>query len=507
MSKNVSGSVTALIVLTFFVKAIGFLKQAVISYTYGVSSLMDSYLIVVDFINELGMVFFASIAITIVALYDEVRHDKDKASVFISNTFVLLLWFSVFIILILSVFAKPIAFLLAPGFSQEQLIAIAGKIRLISFLLLNICISNICIALLNAEKEFVVAKSTGVIQSVCIILACFLLKPYFGIEALYIGFIAYYIVENLYLLAKVKHYISFKPLSAFRDSKARSLIKLSVPLFISNAVIQINVIINKAIASGLGEGSISALSYGSFVFNTIHSIVIASITTVLYSFFSQYVVEGNDDAIIEKTSNTVLLLLTIIIPITVISCINNSDIIRLIYGRGSFDENAVNLTSDAFLGYSFGIVFIALRDIYLQVLYAYKRTRIAMLNGMLGVVINLFLSFLLSKVFGVLGISVADSITYFVIAMVCFYTAKNVVTKLGSPLSRKDFVCILLCTVLSILAGKLINRFLVDEFFLVRLVISSLLVLLVYFFVMHRLKCSSLRLLTEFVKTKLRLRR
>ena len=71
-------STTFLIGLTIVVKAIGFLKQAVISYTYGTSLDMDIYLIVSSFIDELGVMFFTSISINLVTVYDREKEKSGK---------------------------------------------------------------------------------------------------------------------------------------------------------------------------------------------------------------------------------------------------------------------------------------------------------------------------------------------------------------------------------------------------------------------------------------------
>ena len=189
------------------------------------------------------------------------------------------------------------------------------QLRIILIFLINICISNICIALLNAEKKFITAKSIGLIQSLCIIIACVCFEKKLGITALYYGFGAFYIVENIFLLFHVKSIFLYQLHNPFKDIRVRKLIKLSIPLFISSAIVQINAMIDKAIASNLEAGSVSGMSYGHFVFSTIHSIIIASVTTVLYSYFSNYVVERNNAAIVEKTKSSLHLLISMLIPV------------------------------------------------------------------------------------------------------------------------------------------------------------------------------------------------
>ena len=290
---SIARSAAFLIGLTVFVKFIGFVKQAVISYTYCTSLDMDIYLIVSSFISEVGVMFFSSLSINLVTIYDREKEKKGRKSsdIIVANSLMVLTVFSVFLVLIVCLLADPLSTMLAPGLSAENREVLAYYIKGLSFLMINIAVSNICIGILNAEKDFLIAKSIGLIQSVCIIGACFVLAGKMGITAIYLGFGVYYVLENIFLLVRVFKKVGFHPVHPFQDPAVRNLINLSIPLFFSNAIIQINAMVDKAIASGLDEGSVSSLSYGNFLFQTIHSVIIGSITTVLLSYFSEFAVK------------------------------------------------------------------------------------------------------------------------------------------------------------------------------------------------------------------------
>lgn len=497
---SIAKSAAVLSIITVFIKAVGFMKQAVISYYFGTSVEMDSYLIITDFVSEVGMMFFSSIAITLIAIYDEEKKDTKRKNEFVSNAFTGLVVFSVVLTVILYLFAKPIWRTLAPGFPLEILNEAIKKLRIILIFLINICISNICIALLNAEKKFITAKSIGLIQSLCIIIACVYFEKKLGITALYYGFGAFYIVENIFLLFHVKSIFLYQLHNPFKDIRVRKLIKLSIPLFISSAIVQINAMIDKAIASNLEAGSVSGMSYGHFVFSTIHSIIIASVTTVLYSYFSNYVVERNNAAIVEKTKSSLHLLISMLIPVCICCCINSDEIIRFIYGRGTFSENAINITSSAFLGYSIGLVFIAIRDVYLQVLYACQKTKTAMINGGAGVFINVVLSLILSKYIGVFGIAVADSISYIVLVIMSYKSVCKILPDISSVFTSKDFAIISISTITIFICGFILNIVFKDIHFFFRLVVSGLVVFGGYYILMILFQHESISCIKGFIR-------
>lgn len=499
---NIAKSAVMLSAITVFIKAVGFIKQAVISYYFGTSAAMDSYLVVTDFVSEVGMMFFSSIAITLIAVYDEEKEDRERKNEFVSNAFTGLIVFSIVLAALVCLFAGPILRVLAPGFSQEVVEESVRKLRIVSILMINICISNICIALLNAEKRFITAKSIGLIQSACIIIACVLLEKKLGIAALYGGFGAFYLIENFFLLFHVRKVFKYRFRNPFKDPRVRKLLKLSIPLFISSAIVQINAMIDKAIASNLEAGSVSGMSYGNFVFSTIHSILIASVTTVLYSYFSNYVVDKDEKAIVQRTRSSLHLLISVLIPICVCCCINSDEVIRLIYGRGTFGEDAIEITAKAFLGYSAGIVFIAIRDVFLQVLYAYQKTKTALINGGAGVLINIALSFVLSGYMGVFGIALADSISYMVLVVMSYRSVCGILPALGGVFTKGDYVIIGISAVITFVCGFILNILLKETHFLLRLAVSGLVILGVYYLLMILFQHESVSYLKGFVLRK-----
>jgi putative peptidoglycan lipid II flippase len=495
-------STTFLIGLTIVVKAIGFLKQAVISYTYGTSLDMDIYLIVSSFIDELGVMFFTSISINLVTVYDREKEKSGKRASdrVAANSLLVVTFFSAVLALLLCLFADSLALILAPGLSKVDRNVLAQYIKRLSFLLVNISVSNICIGILNAEKNFLIAKSIGIIQSFCIILACFGLAKKIGIDAIYLGFSVYFILENIFLLVHVFKRVGFHPMNPLRDQGIRRLLTLSVPLFLSNAIIQINAMVDKAIASRLDAGSVSSLSYGSFLFQTVHSIIIGSITTVLLSYFSEFAVKGEYKKIIENIRKCSLIMILILMPVTIICLVNSEHIVSLIYKRGAFDKASVITTSRAFIGYIIGILFIAFRDIFIQVLYAFQKTKEAMINGIAGVAINIIFSLLLSRFYGVFGITIADSIAYIAVVFIGFSMTIEVLPEVKNILNRKEVVDFFLAGVLSFILGLIVKGFVQDIQVYLGMIINVISILIMYIAILLLTKNSAIGMVWSLIR-------
>lgn len=70
------------------------------------------------------------------------------------------------------------------------------------------------------------------------------------------------------------------------------LISLAGPLIVGNAIYEINDIVDKQISSGLGHGGVSVLSYGASINEIVTSLIVTSLSTVLFSHYATWIAEG-----------------------------------------------------------------------------------------------------------------------------------------------------------------------------------------------------------------------
>ena len=118
--------------------------------------------------------------------------------------------------------------------------------------------------------------------------------------------------------------------------------------------------------------------------NTIHSLVIGSVCTVLLSYFSTYVAEKNNEELRKTLKNCIRILLVTITYIVIMISVSSKEIVTLVYGRGAFDETAVKSSAIVLVIYGVGLIFTGIRDVLIRVHYAYQDTMQAMINGVIG---------------------------------------------------------------------------------------------------------------------------
>ena len=193
-------------------------------------------------------------------------------------------------------------------------------------------------------------------------------------------------------------------------------------------------------------------------------------------------------------------MILILMPVTIICLVNSEHIVSLIYKRGAFDKASVITTSRAFIGYIIGILFIAFRDIFIQVLYAFQKTKEAMINGIAGVAINIIFSLLLSRFYGVFGITIADSIAYIAVVFIGFSMTIEVLPEVKNILNRKEVVDFFLAGVLSFILGLIVKGFVQDIQVYLGMIINVISILIMYIAILLLTKNSAIGMVWSLIR-------
>lgn len=112
--------------------------------------------------------------------------------------------------------------------------------------------------------------------------------------------------------------------------------------------------------------------------------------------------------------------LFILIPIMVVFLMQRVEIIRFVYERGAFGPEQTHLTSTALLWYSFGMLGYGMQEILNKAFYAGQNGKTPMRVSVVGIGVNVALSFLLVRAFhlGIAGLPMAASLASNLIAVV-----------------------------------------------------------------------------------------
>ncbi|MDQ7792867.1 MAG: lipid II flippase MurJ [bacterium] len=145
--------------------------------------------------------------------------------------------------------------------------------------------------------------------------------------------------------------------------------RAALPLGLAVVAGQFAVGVERAVASGLGAGTIAALNYAVKVVNFPLWIFVTAITTVTFAELSQHAADGDRPGAIRRTLAALRLVLFVSTPLAVATFFLRRQVLAVLFGYGAFDAAAVAISARVLAGYALfvpagAIVFILSRSFH-----------------------------------------------------------------------------------------------------------------------------------------------
>ena len=233
-------------------------------------------------------------------------------------------------------------------------------------------------------------------------------------------------------------------------------------MILNDAVWQVNGIVDKSIASTIGAGYISAINYSHYIVDMVSSVFATSIVTVFFPNIVKSFNENGIEIVKSKTRKVLKIIIFITIPATVLIAFFAKTIVKILFFRGAFNNESLEITSMAVAIYSLALTFVCVKIILFKVFYAMQDTKSPTKSAIIAIIINIVFSVVLAKVMGYIGIIIATVIAAFIstILLIVMFNRKR-----GSLIGKKlwiDIMKILIATVIMtitiIIVGKIINN-------------------------------------------------
>lgn len=429
---------TALIIMsiTFFSKIIGFVRDIVLSYFFGASNISDAYLISLT----VPSVIFGLIGIGIVTAYIPmqsrvVEESGELAGSRYTSNFTNVILIVITLILIIGmIFTEPIVRLFAIGFTGETLNLAINFTKISLFGMYFTALISIFSGYLQIKNNYIVPALVGIPLNTIVIISI-ILAAKGNILLLALGTLIATISQFLLMLPfikKTKFKYSF--LVNIKDEKLLKTIYIAVPVIVGTSVNQINILVDRTIASSLAIGGISALNYASRLNTFIQGLFVTSIITAMYPMISSYASKQNINGIKKALGESINVIIIFVLPITIGAMIFSNEVIDFLFGRGAFDERAIRMTSIALFYYSIGMLGYGLREVLSRGFYSLQDTKTPMINAAVGMVLNIVLNIVLSQLLGIGGLALATSISAIFTTVLLFVSLRK---KLG-PFGMKQ---------------------------------------------------------------------
>lgn len=450
---------TAILIMTITIlsKLFGFARDVTLSYFYGASNISDAYLISLTIPTAIFGIIGAGIATGYIPMYSKIEQIKgsEEGNIYTNNLVNILMLICTIIVILGFLFTEPIVKLFALGFEGETLkVAIQfTKIGLVGIYFTTL--TSIFTGFLQLKGNYFIPALVGLPLNLFIVLSIYF-STKSNIVLLAVGSVLA-VISQLFLLLPFAYKKGYKYKFAFniKDEYMVSMAYLVLPVIIGVSVNQINVLVDKTIASSIAMGSISALNYANKINGFVQGIFVLSITTALYPMISKMAAENNIDGLKKSVSEAINGINLLVIPATVGSMIFAKPVVMLLFGRGKFDTGALAMTSIALTFYSVGMLGFGLREVLSRAFYSLQDTKTPAINAAIAVVLNIILNIILSRFMGIGGLALATSISAIFGTLLLFISLRKKIGAFGMKDITISFIKILGASLVMGLIAKL----------------------------------------------------
>jgi putative peptidoglycan lipid II flippase len=443
---------------TMVSRLLGFLRVAVIGAVFGASGRADVLNLVFSIPNNLrklmaeGALSSAFIPVLSRSLVEDGTGEKGQRVVreILTVQFVVL----VPVLILSTFFAQPIVNTILDFPEPERQQLAAELFRWMIHYILLISVSAVLMATLNSHRRFFVPAFTPLLFSVAVISSILLFSDELGVYSMAVGVLVGGMLQLLFqvpLFAKLGY--SFLPRLRNWSPEIRQILRQWLPVVGTASIFAVNQQIAMLFASGLEDGSGSAVTNALTFWQLPFGIFGVSIQTVLFPRMSRQAAQYDEAGLAETLQYGVRYLFALLVPAAVVLSLLGPEVIAVALQRGAFEARHTLLAADVLVGYCFGLWSVATFNFVQRFYYARGNFRFPMVVAVITLVLNVGLALWLKEThLRVVGLAVSNSIAFSVGLLIMLARAG---WELGgfraAPLLRTLWKVSLTCAVLAVL--------------------------------------------------------
>jgi putative peptidoglycan lipid II flippase len=394
---------TLVVMIAFgMAKAISLAQTVVIAQVFGLSQEWDAF-VVANSIPELIFTLIAggALAHAFIPIFSGYLARDDRPGAWQVATHVINTIFTATLVAsILAFLAAPwlVAHVAAPGFDAVAQAQTVELMRILLITTLIFSVSGIAMGILQSHNHFLLPALAPIMFDVGILFGVIFLIGPFGVNGIAIGAV---LGAALHFGIQVPGLIHFRarwrPELGLKDPVLWRIIRLMLPRIAGLGVFSLNFIVMNNIASRLGPGSVSALSWGWRLMQIPQTLIGTAMGTVIFPTLAALSELGDAEGKRDAMSGALRFIMIASIPSAVGLIFVGQPLVRLLE-RGAFDASASALVYSTLQFFALGLVVHSALEVVARSFYADKDTLTPLWAALGGATINLVGSIVFSNV-------------------------------------------------------------------------------------------------------------
>jgi putative peptidoglycan lipid II flippase len=411
--------------LTAMSAALGFLRDIVIAAVFGASADLDAYLVAQGLMNlVLALVAGAMAKATVPVLAAQnaaapnasALDASDQTSSRAGRTLSVVLTVTLLVLglgsIVMALAATSVVGVLAPGFDGPQAALASLLTRIVLIATVLIAGTNLLAAAAEAHRRFFWAGVQGVPFNLIMIAAAVLFGPRYGVAALAVGFVVGSAARLICQLIPLRALgLRLGLCLDLNDPGFRAIARLIPPLLLGSALGNANTLVDRAVGSMVGEGTISALSYAWRLIGLGETLLVASLLTALYPAFGAAAGARDYDEMRRLIGRGLATVATVLFPVCAFLLVCAGPLVTFVFEHGSFGSSDAEHTATAVFWYAPALLALGWRELVVRASYALGDSRWPVLVTLLAMGINVVGDVTLGLAFCIAGLAASTSLS------------------------------------------------------------------------------------------------
>ncbi|HSX89397.1 MAG TPA: murein biosynthesis integral membrane protein MurJ [Pseudomonas sp.] len=380
---NLLKSLAAVSSMTMLSRVLGFVRDTIIARTFGAGIASDAFVVAFKLPNLLRRIFaegaFSQAFVPILAEY-KTQQGEEAARTFVAYVAGMLTLVLALVTLIGILAAPWIVWVSAPGFADEaDRFALTTDLLRVTFpYILLISLSSLAGAILNTWNRFSVPAFVPTLLNVSMIVFALFLTPYFDPPIMALGWavLAGGLLQLAFQLPHLRKIgMLVLPRLNLRDSGVWRVLKLMGPAIFGVSVSQISLIINTIFASFLVAGSVSWMYFADRLMELPAGVLGVALGTILLPTLSKTYASADRDEYSRLLDWGLRLCFILALPSAVALAVLAEPLTVSLFQYGKFTGHDADMTQQALIAYSVGLLGIILVKILAPGFYAQQNIR------------------------------------------------------------------------------------------------------------------------------------
>lgn len=406
--------------MTLIVKGMGFFKEMEIGSTYGLSEILDTFLIATLIPGFINTVFMSSFQNVFVPNYIAEMKSTSTSSAFLSACVILTFGLGIILMILSYLFTDLFLESVFKNHSLQYYQFIRTQFYIVLPCILFWSFSSLFSCVLEIKELFGFSSISSIFTSITILVCLFFFKNQMGYTLLAIGMLVGSILEFVYILiiSVYKKTVQFvKP--NFRSLNMK-MIYTQLPSKIGSGLLTGSTgFVNQFFAAQLAIGSIASFNFGMKLPSFLATILVISIGNVVLPYFSNLVHDNREKAyqILYQSLATVFFVSLLIAGILFFF----SDIIvSILFERGNFTTQNTAVVTHIQRIVLIYIPFYIATIIIIKFLTSINKNSYMFYASVINLILNVVLNYYLAQKYAIYGLAIATTLVYIVNFIVLF---------------------------------------------------------------------------------------